>query len=101
MALTDTKTAKFGKHFTKHWDCLWHFLHEPDVEATNNTAERALRPAVIWRKICYGVQSERGLRFVERIFSVIETCRQRGESALTFVENALSSIRDTKCEKCT
>ncbi len=92
IALVETRTAKFCQHFIKHWNCLWHFLHEPNVEPTNNTAERALRPAVIWRKICYGVQSERGLRFVERIFSVIETCRQRGESALAFIEKVLQPV---------
>ncbi len=92
IELVDTKTAKFCQNFIKHWDCLWHFLRKPNVEPTNNTAERALRSAVIWRKICYGVQSERGLRFVERIFSVLETCRQRSESALIFIEKALSPV---------
>lgn len=90
IALTGTKTAKFCHYFLKHWDCLWHFLVKPNVDATNNSAERALRPAVIWRKICYSVQSARGVLFVERIFSVVETCRQRNVSALNFLENVLS-----------
>lgn len=90
IELVDTKTAKFCQYFIKRWGCLWHFLDKSDIEPTNNTAERALRSAVIWRKLCYGVQSDRGISFVERIFSVIETCRQRGESPFIFIENALS-----------
>jgi hypothetical protein len=39
---------------------LWTFLDHSDVEPTNNAAERALRPAVIHRKLSYGVQSQRG-----------------------------------------
>ena len=45
------------------------------IEPTNNTAERALRPAVIYRKLSFGTQSEAGSRFIERMLTISETCR--------------------------
>jgi len=56
---------------------LWTFLSNPKVEPTNNQAERQLRPIVIWRKLSFGTKSDRGSRFVERIFTVTSTCIQR------------------------
>ena len=67
---------------------LWTFLKH-DVELTNNRAERALRKIVLNRKIQYGSQSERGSRFVERVYSVLETCQQQERSAWKFCEEAL------------
>ena len=43
-----------------HWEALWTFAREEGVEPTNNRAERALRPAVLWRKGCFGATSEGG-----------------------------------------
>lgn len=58
-----------------HRDWLWTFVDVQGIEPTNNTAERALRPAVIYRKLSFGTQSEAGSRFIERMLSVCETCR--------------------------
>ena len=55
------------------------------VEPTNNAAERALRHAVIWRRTSGGTDSEAGSRFVERMLSVVATCRQQGRDVLGFV----------------
>ena len=57
------------------WPALWSFTEHPDVEATNNRAERAIRHAVLWRKMSTGTQTPEGDRFVERILSIRETCR--------------------------
>lgn len=57
---------------------LWTFLDYPGVPLTNNAAERALRPYVIWRKTSFATQSLRGLAFRERILSVIGTARNLG-----------------------
>ena len=70
---------------------LWTFLSNPTVEPTNNQAERQLRPIVIWRKLSFGTQSDRGSRFVERIFTVTATCIQQGKSALEFLQHAVTS----------
>ena len=58
-----------------HRDWLWTFVDVQGIEPTNNTAERALRPAVIYRKLSFGTQSEAGSRFIERMLTISETCR--------------------------
>ena len=61
-------------------------LHpDPGVEPTNNAAERALRHAVIWRRISGGTDSEVGSRFVERMLSVVATCRQQRRDVLEYL----------------
>jgi transposase len=71
---------------------LWTFLRETGVEPTNNAAERAVRPAVLWRKKSSGHQSEAGKQFVERMLSVSATLRQQGRSLLTFLEASLRAV---------
>jgi transposase len=63
-----------------HREWLWTFVDTEGIEPTNNTAERALRPAVIYRKLSFGTQSESGSRFLERILTVSETCRLQNRS---------------------
>ncbi len=70
---------------------LWTFLSNPTIEPTNNQAERQLRPIVIWRKLSFGTQSDRGSRFVERIFTVTSTCVQQRKNALEFLQHAVIS----------
>src|SRR5262245_36729655 len=59
------------------WSGRWTFVVEEGVEPTNNRAERALRFAVLWRKISQGSYNAKGDRWVERILSLRETCRLR------------------------
>src|SRR5688572_2992510 len=70
---------------------LWVFLCENGVEATNNRAERALRFGVLWRKRSSGTASVKGNRWVERILSLRQTCRQLGQSSFGVLVDALSS----------
>ena len=74
-----------------HRDWLWTFLDHDGVEPTNNASERSLRHAVIWRKLSFGTQSERGSRFVETLLSVIETCRQQKRNVFAFVTAAVEA----------
>ena len=67
---------------------MWTFVKHEGVEPTNNTAERALRPAVIWRKTSLGTQSSRGSRFVERLLTCVATLRQRGRNVLDYLTTA-------------
>jgi transposase len=80
-----TKTAATCAELLRLWDCLWTFTRVDGVEPTNNAAERALRHAVIWRRISGGTDSEAGSRFVERMLSVVATCRQQGRSVLEYL----------------
>ncbi len=52
------------------------FAEVEGVAPDNNAAERALRHGVIWRELSLGTASGAGSRFVERLLSVVETCRQ-------------------------
>jgi transposase len=72
-----------------HRQWLWTFLDHENVEPTNNGSERALRHAVIWRKLSFGTQSASGSRFVETMLTVIETCRQQRRNTFTFVADAV------------
>jgi len=73
------------------YEALWTFCEVPDVSPTNNTAERALRGAVIMRKVQGGTQSEQGNRWIERILSVNETCRLQGRAVLDYLLEAADS----------
>ncbi len=74
-----------------HRDWLWTFLDIDGLEPTNNASERSLRHAVIWRKLSFGTQSERGSRFVETILTVVETCRQQSRSVFAFIADAVQA----------
>lgn len=75
----------------KHRAWLWTFVDRPGVEPTNNASERALRHAVIWRKLSFGTQSAAGSRFVETILTVVETCRQHGRNLFAFLTEAIQA----------
>jgi transposase len=79
------QTAATCRELLSHEPKLWAFVWHEDVEPTNNAAERALRHAVLWRKGSGGTDSRRGSRFVERILSVRETCRQQGRGLLSYL----------------
>jgi transposase len=74
-----------------HRDWLWTFLRHEGIEPTNNASERALRHAVIWRKLSFGTQSAAGSRFVETMLTVIETCRQQRRNVFAFVTAAVQA----------
>ena len=75
----------------KHREWLWTFLDVEGIEPTNNASERALRHAVIWRKLSFGTQSAAGSRFVETSLTAIETCRQQQRSAFDYFTAAVAA----------
>jgi transposase len=79
------RTAATCRDLTANEAKLWTFVWHKGVEPTNNAAERALRHAVLWRKGSGGTDSQRGSRFVERILSIRETCRQQGGGLLEYL----------------
>lgn len=70
---------------------LWTFTRVEGIEPTNNTAERALRPAVIYRKLSFGTQSAAGSRYLERLLSVSETCRLQNRNAYQYLIQAMEA----------
>lgn len=79
-----------------HRDWLWNFVEVEGVEPTNNASERALRHAVIWRKLSFGTQSAAGSRFVETMLTVIETCRQQNRPVFDYLVEAIEAHRAGK-----
>jgi transposase len=67
---------------------LWTFVRHPEVEPTNNAAERAIRPGVLWRKGSFGTQSAEGSRFVEAMMTVVATLKQQHRNVLDYVTAA-------------
>jgi transposase len=79
---SDRKAAGLCRALMKWWPALWTFARVEGVEPTNNVSERALRPAVLWRKGSFGSDSEAGTRFAERVLTVMATCREQGRPLL-------------------
>lgn len=75
---------------------LWMFVDEEGVDPTNNLSERMLRQGVIWRKLSYGTQSERGSRFVERMLTVYETLKSQGRGILSYLSRVIEADRLTR-----
>jgi transposase len=70
---------------------LWTFARVQGVEPTNNAAERALRHAVLWRRSSGGTDSTDGSRFVERMLTVVATCRQQGRNVLDYLSTCFQA----------
>ena len=89
----DPTAATFCNNLLELEQAMWTFARVAGVEPTNNHIERLLRRAVLWRKRSFGSQSEAGCRFVERILTVVQTRRLRGEGVLEFLHDALVAAR--------
>lgn len=81
------RTANFARGLLEEYDALWTFADLPGagIDPTNNAAERAIRHAVLMRKLQGGTQSDRGSRWIERIQSVRETCRLQQRHVLDWL----------------
>jgi len=79
------------KELCNHRQWLWTFLDVEGVEITNNASERALRHAVIWRKLSFGTQSRHGSEFVAKILTVVETCRQQSRGVFAYLTAAMQA----------
>lgn len=90
---TDARVAKFCANVLELEDALWLFSKRDGVEPTNNFMERMLRLAVLWRKRSFGCNSVSGCRFVERILTVVQTCRLQGRNTLQYLNQAVRSHR--------
>lgn len=86
-------TAKVCRKVLEGERHLWTFAEVEGVAPDDNAAERALRHGVIWRKLSLGTASCAGSRFVERLLSVVETCRQRGRSVVAYLTACLEAKR--------
>lgn len=72
---------------------LWVFVEVEGVEPTNNEAERCIRGSVLWRKGSFGVWSERGGHYVERMLTVTGTCRKQRRQVYGYLREAITASR--------
>jgi transposase len=89
------KTEGMCREILKLHQALWTFVHLEGVEPTNNTAERAIRPGVLWRKGSFGTHSAEGSRFVESMMTVVATLTQQQRNVLEYLTAACeAALRD-------
>jgi transposase len=89
----DPDVARMARGLLNHWNCLFTFLDHDGVEPTNNVAEQGIRPAVQWRKICFGNQSHDGELLTARLLTVTRTCVLQAKSPFPYLVAALNAYR--------
>ncbi len=88
------KTVRTCRKLLKVEPALWLFVEVEGVEPTNNAAERAIRPAVIWRRTSFGSQTRMGSTFVSRILTVVTSLKFQRRNVLEFMTDAVSAARN-------
>jgi transposase len=86
-------TAAVCRDLLRLEPALWTFARRRGAEPTNNGAERALRPAVVWRKKSYGSASDIGCCYAERLLTVAATLRLRGRHVVDYLVEAITAHR--------
>ena len=85
----DPPEKKIRNRLIKHTPHLIRCLDDPAIEPTNNRAERALRPAVIARKLSCGNKTDRGKQAFQILTSLAVTANQRGQNFVELLRNQL------------
>lgn len=85
----DGDNQRLANRMIKHRDHLFTFLYRKEVQPTNNAAERALRPAVISRKLSAGNRSPTGATTHAILASLAQTARQNGQDFVAAVKTIL------------
>src|SRR6202008_4301422 len=89
----DARVAAFCANLIRLEPALWLFAKREGVEPTNNFMERLVRRAGVWRRRSFGCNSEVGCRFVERILTVVQTCRLNARNTLESLTDAVRAKR--------
>ncbi len=87
------KTVRTCRQLLKVEPALWLFVEIEGLDPTNNAAERAIRPAVLWKRISFGSQSEAGSIFVARMLTVVTSLRSQNRNVLEFMIEAIRASR--------
>ena len=90
------KTVRTCRQLLKVEPAMWLFVTTVGVEPTNNAAERAIRPAVIWRRTSFGSQTKNGSTFVARMLTVVTTLKSQQRNVLEFLVQAVVTAREGK-----
>jgi len=89
----EKKVRELAGEILNDWDAVVAFVFHPALPPTNNDAERALRHAVIARRISLGTRTDEGSRFYAAALSVIETCRKRGVETWDYACGLIAAAR--------
>jgi hypothetical protein len=89
----EQKVRALAREILNDWEAVIAFVAEPLLSPTNNDAERALRHAVIARRISFGTRTDEGSRFYAAGLSVIDTCRKRGVDPWTYGRDLIAAAR--------
>ena len=73
------------EYLLKRWDALTRFLEVPGAPLDNNTAERALKMILRYRKNSLFYANEHGAYVGDVLTSLIETCRLAGVNPLDYL----------------
>ena len=82
----------------QHVRAAWRPGHHQTPRSANPrpAAAQALRQAVIWRKLSFSTQPAAGSRFVERLLTVVETCRRQKRNMFSWM---VESVEDRFADK--
>ena len=89
----EKKVRDLAGEILNDWDAVVAFVSDPSLPPTNNDAERALRHAVIARRISFGTRTDEGSRFYAAGLSVIDTCRKRGVEPWAYACSLIAAAR--------
>jgi transposase len=67
------------------------FMFAPAVEPTNNHSEQQIHQCVIDRRITQGTRSDAGMRYHERMWTVIATCKKQQRSVVAFLHDSITA----------
>ena len=81
---------RVAKNLLKAFDMMWRFADHPELEPTNNLAERQIRKYVIYRKTCMFTWSQRGNEYIERIMSLYLTARLQKQNPFLQLSNLIA-----------
>ena len=90
----DAKRLASGLY--EKFDGLFTFILHDDVEPTNNIAEQGIRPAVQWRKVCFGSRSKKGAVMAARLLTATRTCWLQKRNPLEYLVQAIEAHRNKR-----
>ena len=88
----NSKTKSLCWDLLNRFASLWLFTEKEGIEPTNNAAERAIRSAVIWRRLSLGTKSQTGEHFVERMLTVVETLNRQAKNVFGYLVDCFKAL---------
>ena len=88
-----SKLRLLAREILNDWDAVVAFVKNPELPPTNNEAERALRHAVIARRISFGTRTAEGSRAYAALLSVVKTCRLRNQDPWLYIAQTIALAR--------